>query len=292
MERDKIIILKERGLISITGEDCGEFLQNIITNDVNKVSRSQTIFSGIFTPQGKYLFEFFLIKFEKGFYIDCDGKMTKNIINFLEKYKLNSRVEIYDKSNEFVTGIISYDKFEEIKKIQVEDNQTVWFRDGPCFTDPRLKKLGVRILSSLEKLYLTIKKLSLKIQEEDLYFNNAFKHGVPIIGVNKLQEKLFGLEANFEKYSAIDFKKGCYIGQENTARMKIRNKISKQLVPVVTDSLLSEGDELVCENKKIGKILIGEKYPFALVKIEQIKFVDLQKKDITINQKKIKLIQV
>ena len=77
MESDKIIVLKDRGLISIAGEDCKQFLQNIITNDIYKVNKSRTIFSGIFTPQGKYLFEFFLIKSEKGFFIDCDGSMTK-----------------------------------------------------------------------------------------------------------------------------------------------------------------------------------------------------------------------
>ena len=77
MESDKIIVLKDIGLISIAGEDCKQFLQNIITNDIYKVSKFHTIFSGIFTPQGKYLFEFFLIKSEKGYFIDCDGNMTK-----------------------------------------------------------------------------------------------------------------------------------------------------------------------------------------------------------------------
>ncbi len=291
MQTNKIIVLKDRGLISIAGEDCKQFLQNIITNDINKVSKSQTIFSGIFTPQGKYLFEFFLIKSENGFFIDCDGKMTKKIIEFFEKYKLNSKLEIKNYSEKFVTGIISHTKFDEIKKIENTNAQTIWFRSGPCFVDPRSNKLGVRILSSLDKLYLTIKKLSLEIHKEDIYFDAAFKQGIPIVGINKLQDKLFGLEANFENYSAIDFKKGCYIGQENTARMKIRNKLRKRLVPVFSKLILTEGDELMCENKKVGEVLIGEKYPFALVSYDKEKFSDLAEKEITINQKKIKLIQ-
>ena len=102
---------------------------------------------------------------------------------------------------------------------------------------------------------------------------------------------MFGLEANFENYSAIDFKKGCFIGQENTARMKIRNKLRKRLVPVSSSLVLSEGDELICENKKIGEVLIGEKYPFALVRYDNENFSDLAEKEITINKKKIKLIQ-
>ena len=291
MQTNKIIVLKDRGLISIAGEDCKQFLQNIITNDIYKVSKFHTIFSGIFTPQGKYLFEFFLIKSEKGYFIDCDGNMTKKIIEFFEKYKLNSKIEIKNFSEKFVTGIISHAKFDEIKKIENTEAQTIWFRSSPCFVDPRSHKLGVRILSSLDKLYLTVKKLSLKIHKEDLYLDTAFKHGIPIIGINKLQDKLFGLEANFENYSAIDFKKGCFIGQENTARMKIRNKLRKRLVPVSSSLVLSEGDELICENKKIGEVLIGEKYPFALVRYDNENFSDLAKKEITINKKKIKLIQ-
>ena len=83
-------------------------------------------------------------------------------IEFFEKYKLNSKIEIKNYSEKFVTGIISHAKFDEIKKIENTEAQTIWFRSSPCFVDPRSHKLGVRILSSLDKLYLTVKKLSLK----------------------------------------------------------------------------------------------------------------------------------
>ena len=82
-----------------------------------------------------------------------------------------------------------------------------------------------RIISPLEKLYLTVKKLNLKIVENKSYLEKAFFKGIPIEGLNNLQNQLFGLEINFEKLNAIDFKKGCYIGQENTARMKLKIKL-------------------------------------------------------------------
>ena len=84
-------------------------------------------------------------------------------------------------------------------------------------------------MSNLEKLYLTIKKLSLKIEDGNDYFNNAHEAGIPIKNLKKLKNNLFGLEANFEELSAIDFKKGCYIGQENTSRIKLKNKLNKRL---------------------------------------------------------------
>ena len=85
--------------------------------------------------------------------------------------------------------------------------------------------------------------------------------------LGKLQNKLFGIECNFEELNGIDFKKGCYVGQENTARIKLKNKLSKRLLPIeVIDGNLSENETITNNGVEIGKILINEKYPFALVK--------------------------
>ena len=85
MEKNQIVILKDRGLISVSGKDADNFLQNIITNDIKKVSKTNTIFSGILTPQGKYLFEFFIAKSGNSFLLDCDSKNCKEIIELLQK---------------------------------------------------------------------------------------------------------------------------------------------------------------------------------------------------------------
>ena len=92
MEKDQIIIFKNRGLISIFGDDALEFLQNIITNDINKVTTKNSIFSALLTPQGKYLYEFFIVKSNKGYFLDCEEAFVDEIINNLKKYKLRSKV--------------------------------------------------------------------------------------------------------------------------------------------------------------------------------------------------------
>ena len=112
----------------------------------------------------------------------------------------------------------------------------------------------------------------------------------PIKGTKNLQEQLFGLEANFEELSAIDFKKGCYVGQENTARMKLKNKIRKRLLPIKTDEKLKLGSELTHNNINIGKILINSPYPFALIKLYDPDFSSFQDKEILAENKKIKII--
>ena len=140
MEKDQIILLEDRGLISITGEEVKNFLQNIITNDIEKVNLSASIFSALFTPQGKYLFEFFLIKSKNGYLLDCDNKFTNEIINYLLKYKLRSKIEIKDISTNYVIGLITSEKFSDIQKSEDKTGDTIEFRGSFFFLDFRNKK--------------------------------------------------------------------------------------------------------------------------------------------------------
>ena len=291
MEKDQIVLLEDRGLISITGEDTKNFLQNIITNDIEKVSFSSSIFSALFTPQGKYLFEFFVIKSKNGYLLDCDYKFTKEIVNYLLKYKLRSKIEITDISTYYVIGLISSEKFFDIQKSEGKTDDTIEFRDSPLFLDPRNKNLGARILSSLEKLHLTIKKLDLKIVKPNAYFAKAHSLGIPIKGIKNLKDQLFGLEANFEELNAIDFKKGCYIGQENTARMKLKEKLRRRLLPISSTEKLNLGEEIFYNKIKIGKILIEQPYPFGLIKVIDPNIEDFENKELLANNKKCKILK-
>ena len=291
MDKDQIILLEDRGLILITGEDVKNFLQNIITNDIEKVSLSASIFSALFTPQGKYLFEFFLIQSKNGYLLDCDNKFTSEIINYLLKYKLKSKIEITDISKDYVIGLINSEKFLDIQKNENKTGDTIEFRGSPLFLDPRNNNLGARIVSSLEKLHLTIKKLNLKIIKPDIYFAKAHSLGIPIKGIENLKDQLFGLEANFEELNAIDFKKGCYIGQENTARMKLKEKLRRRLLPISSTEKLNFGEEIFYNKTKIGKILIEQPYPFGLLKVIDPNVEEFENKELLANNKKCRILK-
>ena len=291
MKKNQVVILEDRGLISVSGEDAEDFLQNILSNDIKKVVENNSIFSAIFTPQGKYLYEFFIIKSKNGYFLDCDDEFTSEIIEYLSKYKLRSKIEIRDFSSEYAVGIINLDKFKEIQTITLKNSETIIYRDCYIFADPRTKKLGARILSNLELLYLVIKKLNLQITDSEIYFKKAHTLGVPKKKKKNLKDKLFGLEANFEKLQAIDFKKGCYVGQENTARMKLKNKIRRRLMPLKFQEDLQIGDELTYENKKIGTVLIDGLFPFALINLFNPDLNNFKNKEILNNKKIIKLIE-
>ena len=290
MEKDQIIILENRGLISITGDDAKEYLQNIITNDINKVSKINSIFAALLSPQGKYLFDFFVIKDDQGYLLDCDGNSVKELIVNLSKYKIRSKVEIRDLSSNYVVGVINFDNFKIIQKGLKKEEMTLEYRESPIFIDPRDNDLGARIISPLEKLYLTIKKLKLKIVENNSYIKKAFLKGIPVEGLGNLKEQLFGLEINFEKLNGIDFKKGCYIGQENTARMKLKNKIRRQLVSIKTNSNVKIGDEIKYNDSIVGRILIDKPYPFALIKLFDPDFSVFKDKKLKINDSNVEII--
>ncbi len=290
MKKDQVVILEKRGVILISGEDAKDFLQNIITNDINKVSYKNSVFAALLTPQGKYLNEFFITQNNKGYLLDCSENSTSELIKDLSKYKLRSKVEIEDFSSEFVIGVINNSKFKELQEELKSNENTITYRDSTIFLDPRNEKLGARVVSNLEKLYLTIKKLNLTIIDSKEYYSLAYKLGVPEKGLLNLKDQLFGLEANFEKLQAIDFKKGCFVGQENTARMKLKNKLRRRLLPVSSSEELNIGDEITFNNLKIGKILIDKPYPFGLIKVLEPNLEDFKDKKLLANNKECKIL--
>ena len=289
MNNDNIYTLEDRGIIYIQGEDVLEYLQNIITNDITKVTDSMSCFASLLTPQGKYLFDFIIVKHKKGYFFDCERKQIDQLYKQLQLYKLRSKVEILNLSNEFVVAAISKEKFLSFKNIKEKSGFTIKYREDPIVLDPRNKELGGRLIINLEKLYLSIKKLGLSPAASKDYYDFSFRLGVSQLNTDKLQNKLFGIECNFEELNGIDFKKGCYVGQENTARIKLKNKLSKRLLPIQ----LVEGelnDEIIkYNNNEIGKILIKNEFPFASIKYLNENFDE--KNEFNCGNAKIKIIK-
>ena len=268
MNIQSIYILEDRGILYISGEDTKEFLQNLISNDINKVTDNNSCFSSLLTPQGKFLYDFIIIKHKSGYFIDCEKSQTEALFKQLNIYKLRSSIEIINLSNEFVVAAFSYKKFLLFENAKDIPGNTFKYREDYILLDPRNKKLGGRLIINLEKLYLSLKKLKLKISDINEYYLLSYQLGIPQQDMRKLQNKLFGIECNFEELNGIDFKKGCYVGQENTARIKLKNKLSKRLLPIeLINGKLEEGDLIYSDDKEIGKILIAKNYPFALIKI-------------------------
>ena len=290
MNIKNVYILDDRAILYVNGENAKEFLQNLISNDVNKVSEVSSCFTSLLSPQGKFLFEFIIIKHKSGYIIDCEKSQVDGLFKQLNVYKLRSKVEILNLSNEFVVAAFSHEKFLTFEEAQDVAGFTLKYREDPIFLDPRNKQLGARLIINLEKLYLSLKKLGLQDSSLQDYYSHCHKLGIVPKDLNKLQNKLFGIECNYEELNGIDFKKGCYVGQENTARIKLKNKLSKRLLPINSvQGELTEGESIYHKEKEIGKVLIEKDYPFALIKFRDVNLsenIDFNTKDASIKIEK------
>ncbi len=271
--KNSVFILQDRAIIYVNGPDAKDFLQNLISNDINKVTDNSSCFAALLTPQGKFLFEFIVVKHKSGFIIDCEKNQSDEIFKQLSLYKIRSKVEILNLSNEFVVASFGYEKYLSIEGSKDILGFTFKYREDPIILDPRNKNLGARLIINLEKLYLSLKKLDLKNDKIENYYIKSHNLGIVPKNFNQLQNKLFGIECNYEELNGIDFKKGCYVGQENTARIKLKNKLSKRLLPIkVIEGELSEDEKIFNNDIEIGKILISNDYSFGLIKYQDQNF--------------------
>ena len=276
MEINETTILDDRGFVKINGDEAKSFLQNIVTNDIEKITDSLTLFSSIFTPQGKYLYEFFILKFEDGYLLECEKKVTSEIIKIFNFYKLRAKVNLIDVSKKYTNIIISLEKFKEITKTQHMEDTTLSCEEGSTlsceneriYVDPRSKNLGAKIITKIENIENIIKKLDLKKIDKKNYYEKSFALGIPQLNLTKLKDKIFGIENNLDELNGIDFKKGCYIGQENTSRIKLRNKLRRRILPIEKVSgQISANDIIKYKDSEVGKIMIDKPYSFALIKV-------------------------
>ena len=292
MEKNEVITLEDRGFIQVKGVEAKDFLQNIVTNNIEKVTSNSTVFSSILTPQGKYLFEFFILKLEDTYLIECEKELTEEIIKILNYYKLRSKVDFINLNKKYKASVISLEKFKEIDNSNLSKGTTINYEEDIIYVDPRNQGLGAKIISKIETTQNNIKKLNLNITDKNKYYNKSFKLGIPQINLNRLKDKIFGVENNLDELNGIDFKKGCYVGQENTARIKLRNKLRRRILPVqkITGEI-SENDIIKYKDYEIGKIMISKPYSFGLIKVVDPDIKEFVNADLVCGNSKVKIIK-
>jgi hypothetical protein len=300
MEINETTVLDDRGFVKINGDEAKSFLQNIVTNDIEKITDSLTLFSSIFTPQGKYLYEFFILKFEDGYLLECEKKVTSEIIKIFNFYKLRAKVNLIDVSKKYTNIIISLEKFKKITKTQHMEDSTLSCEEGSTlsceneriYVDPRSKNLGAKIITKIENIENIIKKLDLKKIDKKNYYEKSFALGIPQLNLTKLKDKIFGIENNLDELNGIDFKKGCYIGQENTSRIKLRNKLRRRILPIEKVSgQISANDIIKYKDSEVGKIMIDKPYSFALIKVVDPDLKEFANIELMCGNSKVKILK-
>ena len=226
--------------IEISGEDKAEFLQGLISNDIYKCKNDKPIYSCFLSPQGKFLADFFIFRQNDNYVIEIHEKYFESFLSKLKIYKLRSNVIL--KHNENITSIILFtNKDFEIKDTIIK------------FIDPRKKNIG-------KKVYINNKNLPKIDNLEEMYFNKykeiLMKNLVPFTPDDLNENKSLLLENNFQNLNAIDWDKGCYVGQEITARMKYRSLIKKQIYNLeIISGNINIGDSIEINNNKVGYVI-------------------------------------
>ena len=236
----------------ISGKDSVSFIQNLITNDIEKCINGSIIYSCLLTPQGRFLADFFIFNVNDSYFFETNKKFYNNLLARLKIYKLRSDIEINEVSNLHSYSIFNIDYNTE---------------NIVLLNDPRNINLGKKLI--LGKEILINDNEAIEINETE-YHEILIENTTPYSPFDILENKSLLLENNFDNLNAIDWKKGCYVGQEITARMKYRGLLKKKLYSLyLSKGEIEDNKELFVNNKKIGYIISKANYKiFAVLNIE------------------------
>ena len=290
MNSDFAIHLSHKSIFLITGKDKIEFLQNIISNDIRHVSKEQSIYSTLLSPQGKFLYDFNIIQSGEDFLIQCNKNDIDDLIVRLTIYKLRSDVVFVKKDEELLSLFINVDSkgiFESSKKIL---GSTMVNEFGIFFNDTRISEFGIHGIIQKNKAEEFVKTLNLQTLPIQTYQKLCHNIGFFEFLSKDILNQIFSLELNLKELHGVDFKKGCFVGQENTARMNLKEKIRRRLLPVqILNGQPKEQETIKLNDKIIGKIISTDPHCFALIKIEEEKL--LFKQSINLDSASIKIIK-
>jgi len=263
------VLLPDRGVLSVAGPDARAFLQGLVSNDVTRVSATQAVHAALLTPQGKYLHDFFMVEAPGGaLLLDCEKDRLPDLQKRLKLYKLRSKVELADVSEAWTVAALPATTLD----LEAAPGRASAKSGGIVYVDPRLAELGARALLPAEGLQAAMAGLGLPEATRADYDRLRLTLGVPDGSRDLEIEKSILLESGFDELNGVDWKKGCYMGQELTARTKYRGLIKKRLMPVqVSGALPPAGTPITRDGKEVGEMRSGsDGLGLALIRLEHL----------------------
>ncbi len=235
----------ERAVVSVSGPDAKDFLQNLVTADIAGLAEGKAAYSALLQPQGKILFDFFIIDLGERYAIDCSAAQREELVRKLNHYKLRAKVTIAASDEE--VGV-AYMRPE----------------GGIVYADPRAPQLGLRVIAP---------KGSLPPEPENPYRGARIRLGLGDSDADIGSGELFPHEANLDQFGAAGTSKGCYIGQEIVSRMEHRGTARNRILPVyVPDGPPAKGSEIKANGKTIGTLLSSDgNDALALIRLDRLK---------------------
>jgi hypothetical protein len=239
-----IVRLESRAVIRLSGADWRAFLQGLITHDVERLELGHARFAALLTPQGKFLADLFVVATEEGALVDVQRAQREDLLRRLAMYRLRAKVEI-----------AADDELGVFALLGAVSAEAGWVQD------PRLPELGLRGYGVFEA-----------DAAEDAYQAHRLQLGVPDPARDCVPDKTYPIEANYDLLDGVDFKKGCFVGQETTSRMKRRGQIKNRMMPIVFEGPPPPfGAEVLAGELRAGEVLSGrEGRAMALLRLDRI----------------------
>jgi len=248
-------ILEARGLLRVDGPDARSFLQGMVSNDVTKVGSERAVWSAFLTPQGKFLHEFFMTEEPggKALLLDCEAARLDDLRSRLSRYKLRANVELTGVSAAYTVAAIFGAGALEALGLPAEPGVTAPFGGGVIYVDPRLAGLGARTVLPRAGAAAALEGIGIAATALTSYDTLRIELGVPDGSRDLEIERSPLLENGFDELHGVDWDKGCFMGQELTARTKYRALIKKRLLPVAIEGPAPEpGTQVTAEGKDAG----------------------------------------
>jgi hypothetical protein len=272
MANASFTLLEERGILAVSGPDRRAFLQGLISNDVDKVGQRAARYAAFLTAQGKYLHDFIMVEAGESILLDAEASRLPDLKRRLSMYRLRAKISLDDRNDFSVAAVFGTAAMAALD-LPGEAGAAQPFGPGVAIVDPRLAALGARVILPRETARAVLANAGIREGPFEEYDLLRLSLGIPDGSRDLVLEKSILLESGFDELNGVDWQKGCYIGQELTARTKYRGLIKKRLMPVRIDGPTpSPGEIVTAEGREVGEMRSSRGgLGLALLRIEQVK---------------------
>jgi folate-binding protein YgfZ len=261
-----------RSVIAIGGADRAEFLQGLISNDTTRIGGAQAIFAALLSPQGKFAYDLLLVQQGERYLVDCEGARRADLLKRLKMFKLRSQVTLDDLDTDIVViNLFGGDTLTRLG-LEAKAGAAKALGEGVVFTDPRLAELGAHAFLPRASYAAALSELGFVAAPQGGFKDHRYALGVPEGSNDLLPDKAIPLECGFDELNGVDWQKGCYMGQELTARTKYRGLVRKRLLPIRFEGApLPVGTDLTLDGKEVGDIrAVDGNHGLALLRLEHL----------------------
>jgi folate-binding protein YgfZ len=268
MTECRFTVLQDRGVLAVSGPDRASFLQGLVSNDTARISAERAVYAALLTAQGKYLHDFIMVEHGETIWLDAEAARLADLKRRLSLYRLRAKVTLDERPDLAVAAVFDGPMFG----LPDDPGAARALDGGTAFIDPRLAALGARAILPRETIRQVLTESGAIETDFAEYDRLRLSLGIPDGSRDLVLDKSILLESGFDELNGVDWNKGCYIGQELTARTKYRGLIKKRLLPVEIDGPAPEpGTIITADGHEAGEMRSSrDRIGLALLRLEAV----------------------